>query len=584
MKKQKSKNRVLAVLLSFCLIFCMLPVNVLAEDQISDGAGFKLETETYKDGVLTVVGCVKLPEAKGISSCNFLLSWDSSKLTLLKKNDNNVTYIPSTTKQTYKLSIDPLLINGETESVYGIADADLYGKDDRAGFKINLYSEGGTIDSQKTVDWVKAFKLKFRVKGSPADASTVLDRASLRVADPVIDAEVIAGAFPANNNYCVQVTDAGNPSKIYSYGKMAGNTGGEATGMYYIMAAAGNNTATYPGSENAIDPVCEAPANVTATYGQKLSDITLTNPINNTEGTWSWMEEDQYVGDVKAEPNTFKAKFTPNDTDTYKTVENIDVNVTVNAKALTDVAVRDIADQEYTGSKIKPEVTVTGDGNKFLTADKDYTLTYGENKAVGTGSVTVTAKEGGNYTFDPVTKYFNIVRSLGKIGISGELNKIYDGEAVDVTKLSVYKNDSTGKVTYKFYTDEDCKTEDEIDTAPSDAGRYWVKAFMAEDVNYSAAVSKALAFEISRADITPAVNIEGWTYGDTANAPDVTGNTGNGAVTYEYKVKDAADSTYSAKVPSDAGNYTVRATVAQTANYNGNTAVKDFTILPKSIT
>ena len=68
MKKQKSKNRVLAVLLSFCLIFCMLPVNVLAEDQISDGAGFKLETETYKDGVLTVVGCVKLSEAKGISS------------------------------------------------------------------------------------------------------------------------------------------------------------------------------------------------------------------------------------------------------------------------------------------------------------------------------------------------------------------------------------------------------------------------------------------------------------------------------------------------------------------------------------
>ena len=198
-------------------------------------------------------------------------------------------------------------------------------------------------------------------------------------------------------------------------------------------------------------PSYTVPTGLTATYGDTLKDVKFV-PVS--EGKWSWMDEKQSVGDAQAEPKTFKAKYVPNDTDTYRTVENINVNVTVNAKALTDVAVRDIADQEYTGSQIKPEVTVTGDGNKILTADKDYTLTYGENRAVGEGSVTVTAKAGGNYIFDSVTENFNIVPKKGIISISGSLNKIYDGEAVDVTKLSVDKHGSTGAVTYKFYTDK----------------------------------------------------------------------------------------------------------------------------------
>lgn len=321
-------------------------------------------------------------------------------------------------------------------------------------------------------------------------------------------------------------------------------------------------------------PSYTVPTGLTATYGDTLKDVKFAQV---SEGKWSWMDEKQSVGDAQAEPKTFKAKYVPNDTDTYKTVENIDVNVTVNAKALTDVAVRDIADQEYTGSQIKPEVTVTGDGNKILTADKDYTLTYGENRAVGEGSVTVTAKAGGNYTFDSVTENFNIVPKKGIISISGSLNKIYDGEAVDVTKLSVDKHGSTGAVTYKFYTD---KTGETV-AAPSDAGRYWVKAYMAADANYGSAESDALAFEISRADITLELSIAKWTYGDDPKEPVITGNTGNGAVTYEYK-KDG-DKAYSTTVPSDAGGYMVRATVAETKNYNGGTATLDFRILPKSI-
>ena len=86
-----------------------------------------------------------------------------------------------------------------------------------------------------------------------------------------------------------------------------------------------------------------------------------------------------------------------------------------------------------------------------------------------------------------------------------------------------------------------------------------------------------------KTDLTLSVSITDWTYGGTAATPSVTGNTGNGAVTYEYKLKSAADNTYSADVPTDAGTYTIRATVAETDDYADGVATADFTIAAADI-
>ncbi len=84
---------------------------------------------------------------------------------------------------------------------------------------------------------------------------------------------------------------------------------------------------------------------------------------------------------------------------------------------------------------------------------------------------------------------------------------------------------------------------------------------------------------IARATLSSfAVDIEGWNYGDPANAPSVSGNTGGGAVTYSYKVQGADDNTYSGTAPTAPGDYTVRAIAAQTTNYESATATKNFTI------
>lgn len=137
-------------------------------------------------------------------------------------------------------------------------------------------------------------------------------------------------------------------------------------------------------------------------------------------------------------------------------------------------------------------------------------------------------------------------------------------------------------MTYKFYTNAAC-TAGETATSPSDAGTYWAKAFMAADSNFGSAASNALKFTIAKATITPTVTLAGWTYKETAKTPAVTGNTGSGVETYKYKVKDAADSTYVAMVPSNAGTYTVKAEIAESKNYLGGEVTADFTIAPKAL-
>ena len=61
-----------------------------------------------------------------------------------------------------------------------------------------------------------------------------------------------------------------------------------------------------------------------------------------------------------------------------------------------------IKDQAYTGKAIKPAVVVRYN-NKKLTADKDYTVAYKNNKKIGTATITITGK--GDYTGKKTVKF-----------------------------------------------------------------------------------------------------------------------------------------------------------------------------------
>ena len=119
------------------------------------------------------------------------------------------------------------------------------------------------------------------------------------------------------------------------------------------------------------------------------------------------------------------------------------------------------------------------------------------------------------------------------------------------------------------------------ETVPTDAGEYTVKVSIAAAGKYAAGEATA-EFTIGKAAITPVVTLAGWTYGAEANTPSVSGNTGNGAVTYTYKAAGATE--FTTTVPTAAGTHTVKATIAETANYQGAEATAEFTIGKAAIT
>ena len=141
-------------------------------------------------------------------------------------------------------------------------------------------------------------------------------------------------------------------------------------------------------------------------------------------------------------------------------------------------------------------------------------------------------------------------------------------------------NTGNGTVTITYAT----KGSDSFsDAVPTNAGEYTVKATVAATTNYNGGTATA-DFTIAKADIAPTVSLDGWTYGDEANKPVLEGNTGKGVVTYLYKEKGASDMSCIEEAPTQAGEYTVKAIIDETDNYNAGSATADFTIAKLKVT
>ena len=86
-------------------------------------------------------------------------------------------------------------------------------------------------------------------------------------------------------------------------------------------------------------------------------------------------------------------------------------------------------------------------------------------------------------------------------------------------------------------------------------------------------------FTISKAELSNAtVSLAGWTYGDAANTPVLRGNLGDGTVNYFYANAEAPSLEYTTDVPANAGNYSIKAVIAESANYQGKEVTNTFSI------
>ncbi len=204
----------------------------------------------------------------------------------------------------------------------------------------------------------------------------------------------------------------------------------------------------------------------------------------------------------------------------------------------------------------------------------------------GNYEVRVTIDESEDYNGGTATDTFTIRKAENPATIDTDAeNEVTkntvpsDGHSIDLSKL--VKN-AEGEVTYKIIDGSSGCNVDEngIFTPDGQTGEATVKITVAGDDNHDEKTATVIIAVVDKEAIEPEVTIEGWTYGDSENVPNVAGasNPGDGAVTYQYKKKDADDGAYTDTVPSEAGDYTVRATVAETADYQGGTATADFTI------
>ena len=109
-------------------------------------------------------------------------------------------------------------------------------------------------------------------------------------------------------------------------------------------------------------------------------------------------------------------------------------------------------------------------------------------------------------------------------------------------------------------------------------GTYYVWYKVKADPYYSDSVSQYIEVRISKIPVNLSLSQADWVKGDEGDLPQLTGNAGNGAVSYAYKKRSDDDNAYVDVVPTEPGNYIVRATVAETAHYLGGTATAEFTI------
>ena len=122
-----------------------------------------------------------------------------------------------------------------------------------------------------------------------------------------------------------------------------------------------------------------------------------TSTDNSTWGSWS-----ATVPSRKDTGTTYVQAYTKGDSTHSDSSVTTSVQITITPKTVTG-AIQTIPDQTYTGSNITPSITVK-DGNTVIAAS-EYNVSYSDNKDVGTATVTVSDKTGGNYTVSGSTTF-----------------------------------------------------------------------------------------------------------------------------------------------------------------------------------
>ncbi|MBP3874104.1 MAG: Ig-like domain-containing protein, partial [Lachnospiraceae bacterium] len=282
---------------------------------------------------------------------------------------------------------------------------------------------------------------------------------------------------------------------------------------------------------------------------QKQTPVVKVASATLTEGT-------DYTVSYKNNTNAGTATMTITGKGNYTGTKDSDF--TINPASIEGALVADIDDMAYTGSELKPKVTVTLEGTA-LVKDTDFTVDYSNNTEKGTATATITGI--GNYT-GTVEKNFTITDkiSIETAEVEAITGLVYNGKEQKPTP--VVKINSTPLKEGTDYTIDSYSNNTNAGTATmtiTGKGGYFN--------------SKTIEFTINPAPISSASisGIANKTYNGKAQAQTPVVTFGSATL------KEKTDYTVSYKNNTNAGTATVTFTAVAKSNFTG-TVNKTFTI------
>ena len=241
-------------------------------------------------------------------------------------------------------------------------------------------------------------------------------------------------------------------------------------------------------------------------------------------------------------------------------------------KAANEITSLTLADWTYDEQANEPTATAKFGTAAFTYATSEngeYTATV--PSAVGKYWVKATVAGTDNYTEVTKTAQFEIKKAASAVTTApaAKTELVYNSNAQELVTAGYADG---GKLNYKL--GENGTWSETIPTA-TDAGDYKVYYKVVGDGSHSDTAETEISVTIAQAtnEIT-GISIAGWTYGETANEPTATAKFGTATFTYAT----SENGTYTETKPTDAGDYWVKATVAETKNYAGATQTLKFTI------
>ena len=167
--------------------------------------------------------------------------------------------------------------------------------------------------------------------------------------------------------------------------------------------------------------------------------------------------------------------------------------VTIDPKTVADPTIALTGNRTYTGAEIEPAVTVK-DGDTEIPAS-EYTVTYSGNINAGTATVTITDKDGGNYTVSGSTT-FEIEKAASSCTAPAANTLTYNGTA---QTLLTPGTATGGEMRYSLT--ENGAYSAAIPTGKN-AGGYTVYYKVVGDANHNDTVPQSVTVTIGKAAVT----------------------------------------------------------------------------------